>query len=52
VVVAEDAQHEQAVEMFRGDYRPPRWTRSVWARLALASSPLVVAAVLAFVLTR
>jgi hypothetical protein len=52
VVGAEDAQHEQAMEMFRGDYRPRRWTRSVWARLALAFSPLVVAAVLAFVLTR
>jgi hypothetical protein len=52
VVGAEDAQHEQAMEMFRGDHRPRRWTRSVWARLALAFSPLVVAAVLAFVLTR
>ena len=49
---AEGAQHEQAMEMFRGDYRPQRWTRSAWARLVLALSPLVVAAVLAFVLTR
>jgi hypothetical protein len=49
---AEGAQHEQAMEMFRGDYRPPRWTRSVWARLVLAFSPLVVAAVIAFVLSR
>jgi hypothetical protein len=49
---AEGAQHEQAMEMFRGDYRPQRWTRSVWARLVLAFSPLVVVAVLAFVLTR
>jgi hypothetical protein len=49
---AEGAQHEQAMEMFRGDYRPPRWTRSVWVRLVLAFSPLVVAAVLAFVLSR
>ena len=38
--------------MLRGDYRPRRWTRSVWARFALAFSPLVVAGVLAFVLTR
>jgi hypothetical protein len=52
VVGAEDAQHGQAMEMFRGDYRPQRWTRSVWARFALAFSPLVVAAVLSFVLTR
>jgi hypothetical protein len=49
---AEGTQHEQALEMFRGDYRPQRWTRSIWARLALAFSPLVVVAVLAFVLTR
>ena len=49
---AEGAQHEQAMEMFRGDYRPLRWTRSVWARLVLAVSPLLVAAVLAFVLSR
>jgi len=49
---AESAQHEQAMEMFRGDYRPLRWTRSVWARLVLAVSPLLVAAVLAFVLSR
>jgi hypothetical protein len=52
VVGAEDAQHEQATEMFRGDYRPRRWTRSVWARLALAFSPLMVAVVLAYALTR
>ena len=49
---AEGAHHEQAMEMFRGDYRPQRWTRSVWARLVLAFSPLVVVVVLAFVLTR
>jgi hypothetical protein len=40
------------METFRGDYQPQRWTASVWARLMLAFSPLVVAAVLAFVLSR
>ena len=38
--------------MFRGDYRPLLWTRSVRGRLMLAFSPLLVAAMLAFVLTR
>jgi hypothetical protein len=46
VVGAEGPQHEQGIEMFRGDYRQRRWTRSVLARFALAFSPLVVAAVL------
>jgi hypothetical protein len=40
------------MELFRSDYRPQRWTRSVWARLVLAFSPLVVLAVLALVMTR
>jgi hypothetical protein len=40
------------MRMLRGDYRPRRWTRSVWARFALAFSPLMVAALLAFVLAR
>jgi hypothetical protein len=30
------------MEMFRGDYRPQRWTRSVWARFVLAFTPLVI----------
>jgi hypothetical protein len=49
---AEGAQHEQAMEMLRADYRPTRWTRTVWARFLLAFTPLIVAAVLALLLSR
>jgi hypothetical protein len=52
LVGAEGAQHEQAMEMLRGDDPPRCWSVSVWVRLALAFSPLVVAAIIGFVLNR
>jgi hypothetical protein len=51
MVGAEGAQHEQAMEMLR-DYRASRWTRSVWVRLLLAFTPMIIAAVLAVLLAR